>query len=364
MIDECDLLWSTVKGFNVPKVLDAMEAGYGGRLPWQYVFAGATMPMIADDTRKNVRAGLKERFPYAKWVKTDNLHEWPDQLVHDFRMVKDKPKSRRWAMLDALDNAIIEVRQRTLVFANSIVSVQQAYEALRSAGPARAPGGRGGGGGGGCRSTGRSGRQNAATRRNMRREERVTVQGPVKEQQPDGMSHGGGGGGPGPIAWTLPQPLCNPMPKAPNRLFLGVPCKRCPPSTHALPSFNKKSLALCHRHHNYWAPRTRNRHRQEHRPQRPTERSDPTQHAKGRTGDCPGPRKGATTRRNVTRGGGGWMPCTGTGRLPAGDPAPSGPPPGPLRRPVERSGGPGEGRNLRQNRGGQDQGQRRGRRAA
>ena len=26
----------------------------------------------------------------------------------------------------------------------------------------------------------------------MRREERVTVQGPVKEQQPDGMSHSGG----------------------------------------------------------------------------------------------------------------------------------------------------------------------------
>ena len=39
---------------------------------------------------------------------------------------------------------------------------------------------------------GGSGRQNAATRRNMRREERVTVQGPVKEQQPDGMSHRGG----------------------------------------------------------------------------------------------------------------------------------------------------------------------------
>ena len=45
------------------------------------------------------------------------------------------------------------------------------------------------------RSTGRSGRQNAATRRNMRREERVTVQGPPKKQQPDGMSHRGGGGG-------------------------------------------------------------------------------------------------------------------------------------------------------------------------
>ena len=43
-------------------------------------------------------------------------------------------------------------------------------------------------------STGRSGRQNAATRRSTRRGERVTVQGPVKKQQPDGMSHGGGGG--------------------------------------------------------------------------------------------------------------------------------------------------------------------------
>ena len=56
------------------------------------------------------------------------------------------------------------------------------------------------------------------------------------------------------------------------------------------------------RHTNYWAPRTRKRHQQEHRPQRPTERSNPTQHAKGRAGDCPGPRKGAATRRNVTQG--------------------------------------------------------------
>ena len=64
-------------------------------------------------------------------------------------------------------------------------------------------------------------------------------------------------------------------------------------------------------HANYWAPRTRKRHQQEHRPQRPTESSDPTQHAKGRTGDRSGPRKGATTRRNVTQGGGGgrlWGP--------------------------------------------------------
>ena len=61
-------------------------------------------------------------------------------------------------------------------------------------------------------------------------------------------------------------------------------------------------------HTNYWAPRTRKRHQQEHRPQRPTESSDPTQHAKGRTGDRPGPRKGATTRRNVTQGVQGQQP--------------------------------------------------------
>ena len=33
--------------------------------------------------------------------------------------------------------------------------------------------------------------QKAATRRNMRRAEQVTVQGSVKEQQPDGISHRG-----------------------------------------------------------------------------------------------------------------------------------------------------------------------------
>ena len=49
------------------------------------------------------------------------------------------------------------------------------------------------------KSTGHSGRQKAATRRNMRREERVTVQGPVKKQ-PDGSSHRGGAGGMGFLA--------------------------------------------------------------------------------------------------------------------------------------------------------------------
>ena len=56
-------------------------------------------------------------------------------------------------------------------------------------------------------------------------------------------------------------------------------------------------------HTNDGAPRTRKRHQEEHRPQRPSESSDPTQHAKGRTGDCPGPRRGTTTARNVTQGG-------------------------------------------------------------
>ena len=46
-----------------------------------------------------------------------------------------------------------------------------------------------------ARNTGRSGRQNAATRRSTRRAERVTVQGPAEKPQPDGMSHKGGRGG-------------------------------------------------------------------------------------------------------------------------------------------------------------------------
>ena len=82
------------------------------------------------------------------------------------------------------------------------------------------------------------------------------------------------------------------------------------------------------RHTNDGAPRTRKRHQQEHRPQRPTERSDPTQHAKGRTGDCPGPRKGATTRRNVTRGGSSGE---GSHGCPGALHSPSRPPPPPPR---------------------------------
>ena len=57
----------------------------------------------------------------------------------------------------------------------------------------------------------------------------------------------------------------------------------------------------------------------EHRPQRPTERSAPTQHAEGRTGDCPGPRKETATGRTVTRGGGALAsPVVCWGRLGGG----------------------------------------------
>ena len=91
-----------------------------------------------------------------------------------------------------------------------------------------------------------------------------------------------------------------------------------PPQQPAHPQYANYWAPLTHKRHilphpaqpqhtNHWAPRTRKRHQQEHRPQRPTESNDPTQHAKGRTGDCPGPRKETTTRRNVTQGGGGGL---------------------------------------------------------
>ena len=55
---------------------------------------------------------------------------------------------------------------------------------------------------------------------------------------------------------------------------------------------------------NYWAPLTRKQYHMDRRPQRPSESVDPTQHAKGKTGDCPGPRKETATRRNAKGGGG------------------------------------------------------------
>ena len=54
---------------------------------------------------------------------------------------------------------------------------------------------------------------------------------------------------------------------------------------------------------NYWALLMRKRHHKEHRLHWQSESIDPTQHAKERTGDCPGARKETAPRQNVTQGG-------------------------------------------------------------
>ena len=51
----------------------------------------------------------------------------------------------------------------------------------------------------------------------MRREERVTVQGPVKEQQPDGMSHG-----------EVPPPAPD------DEMTITIPQSGCTSAQHAL----------------------------------------------------------------------------------------------------------------------------------
>ena len=97
-------------------------------------------------------------------------------------------------------------------------------------------------------------------------------------------------------AWaakTVKRPRQQPAHPHYANYWAPLTCKRHIPPHSAQPQ-----------HTNDWAPRTRKRHQQEHRPQRPTECSDPTQHAKAIAGDCPEPRKGTTTRRNVTQGAG------------------------------------------------------------
>ena len=108
-----------------------------------------------------------------------------------------------------------------------------------------------------------------------------------------GCEGGGGGGGRG--AWTA-KTVKRPwqQPAHPQYANYWAPMTR---KRHTMPHSAQPQ------HTNYWAPRTRKRHQQEHRPQQLTERNALTQHAKGRTGDCPWPRKETTTRRNVTQGG-------------------------------------------------------------
>ena len=85
----------------------------------------------------------------------------------------------------------------------------------------------------------------------------------------------------------------------------GKDCKTTPATTNTTPV--RQLLA----------PLTPKQHQQDHRPRWPTEHSDPTQHTKGRTSDCPGPCEETTTRRNVTQGANlllpGRMHCTSKG---------------------------------------------------
>ena len=138
------------------------------------------------------------------YVYTCELAESDDQIYGAMNRAmreSDAEALAFWRPLIWLLDRALQVRP----LARRLTSIRQTF-ALHLAASGRGGGGsRGpipkGGGGAGLQergndtsgSIGRSGRQNAATRRNMRRDERVTVQGPVKEQQRDGLSHGGGG---------------------------------------------------------------------------------------------------------------------------------------------------------------------------
>ena len=138
-------------------------------------------------------------------------------------------------------------------------------------------------GGGGPRSKGRAGLHGLGPALGH-----ITLRGGGGSDQGDG----GGGGYGRPVdrgvwtAKTVKRPRQQPAHPQYANSWAPLTCKR-----RILPHSAQPQ------HTNYWAPRTRKQHQQEHRPQRPTERSE------RRTGDCPGPRKGATTRRNVTQGG-------------------------------------------------------------
>ena len=114
-------------------------------------------------------------------------------------------------------------------------------------------------------------RRGKGTRRSMRREERVTVQGSVKKQQPNGPhAHGN----------TARQVV-----DEQNAEGSGQQKRRNDSHT------NK---------HNPSTPTTGLRQRENNTSRN---RGRRVQHAKGRTGDCPGPCEGSATRRNATQGG-------------------------------------------------------------
>ena len=116
----------------------------------------------------------------------------------------------------------------------------------------------------------------------------MTVQGPVKEQQPDGMSHRGAlplgsgaagrcwwGGRPGQHAEGLGQ-----VGRTHTEMRRGMEWPTRAVSAPQTPYNDPRNDQHSPQHTNYRAPLPRQRHHKAHRPQRPTERSDPTQHAK------------------------------------------------------------------------------------
>ena len=165
-------------------------------------FSG-TRPLVRRGCTTGIAATVKAR--KATLLKEDKEGKKQEWLVMGGPEAGANPKE---PLVSALKKELLRLEelQRCAMF-----EVPSCCFVEAGAGRARCWSGRHGGGGGGwgattglrergndiSKSTGRSGRQQVATRRNMRREERVTVQGPVKEQQPDRMSHGGGGWGAG-----------------------------------------------------------------------------------------------------------------------------------------------------------------------
>ena len=160
----------------------------------------------------------------------------------------------------------------------------------------------------------------------------MTVQGPVKKLQTDGMPHGGGDGL---FAQQERVPIRGRPAVRGKRTYGGRPGQRAEEQgtgvsqKHSEAGYGRpvdrgvwtaktvkrpRQQPAHPQYANYWAPLTRKRHILPHsaQPQHTnywanaeTTPARALAHAKGRTGDRPGPRKGTTTRRNVTQGGGG-----------------------------------------------------------
>eukprot|EP00667_Euglena_gracilis_P007727 EG_transcript_7807 len=98
----------------------------------QHVFCGATVPNFGE---RNVSNLIQKRWPRATWVQSPNLHRPLERLEHRFVFAPDA-EARRQALLRAVahDLPAEGLPQRTLVFANSIATVNAAHAILQDAG--------------------------------------------------------------------------------------------------------------------------------------------------------------------------------------------------------------------------------------